>query len=695
MDVAKKDSSANFHVPTTLGMWASALKIALLPGLALMCLIASPLAGYQIPGEIQGISVHTVATLGFAALLFALVPMIWRSGYRRADYGDDRVDSSSLIETNKQLHLARYQLQKRSKELDDAVGQLKAQRQDMSRINVVARRNMALAGATINSSGEAVVLTDIHGVIRGISPAATQLCGIHRNDACGTPFDEVMQLFDPSAARPDQHPVKRIALRAIDAADAAPHLESCLLRDRVGKTYSVLVTSMAVVDKEGTAVGAYIKMERDDQTGGSPLRIPSQLDPITGLATRDAFTRQLDDLLRTARIHAGEHHLLLLAPDNLDFISDRHGYQAAEQVLWQIAETCRTCTDDKAQCFAISAGRFAILIPDSVDGDARNCAENLRQELQQATLTWRNEHLELNATIALLTLNGDSPNVNGVMELAEGMLRAGRRAGGNRVYTSIPVQSNNEDSRFDDRGWAEWLQQRLSAGLGHLMSQEILPSNADKHRRSVECYMRIEDADGVWVSPRSFLPALGRIGETALMDLWVLDQVLQQLAENPSFADEYETFSINIAAASLQDTAFALRVSERLNRHAAHAAQVCFEIAENTATSMLREVAQFVDTVQNLGAKVAIDQARGVGFQQLLQRCRPNMVKIDATLICSATHDDLAQAQVRWISQSAHLRDVECTACGIEDADWIDGIKALGVDYLQGSGLNKIGPLMV
>ena len=91
MDIAKKDSSANFHVPTTFGMWASALKIALLPGLALMCLIAAPLAGYQIPGEIQGISVHTIATLGFAALLFALVPMIWRSGYRRADYGDDRL----------------------------------------------------------------------------------------------------------------------------------------------------------------------------------------------------------------------------------------------------------------------------------------------------------------------------------------------------------------------------------------------------------------------------------------------------------------------------------------------------------------------------------------------------------------------------------------------------------------------------
>ena len=695
MDIANKDVVASLQVPTAAGMWTNALKTALLPGLALMLLVAAPLAGYQIPGTVQGVSVHTIATLAMAALLIALAPMLWRSGYRHANSAEDRVDAETLIESNKQLHLTRYQLQKRGKELDEAIAQLKTQRQDMARISVTARRSMALAGVTINASSDAIAVTDIHGVVRGISPSATQLCGIHRDDAIGTPFDEVIQLFDPGAARPEQHPIKRIALRAIDAADAAPHLETCLLRDRIGKSRTVLVTSMAITDKEGTVVGAYIKLERDNQDGTATVRIPSQLEPITGLPARDTFTRQLDDLLRAARTSDSEHHLLLLTPDNLDFISDRHGYQAAEQVLWQIADICRSSTGDQAQCFAISAGRFAVLLPESAEGDARTCADNLRQELQQATLTWRDEHLELNATIALLPINADSPSVNGVMEMAESMLRAGRRAGGNRVHTSIPVQSGVSESRFDDRGWAEWLQQRLAAGLGHLMSQEILPADASKDQRNVECYMRIEDVDGVWVSPRTFLPALGRIGETAMMDIWVLNQVLQQLADNPDFANEYGTFAINIAAASLQDTTYSLRVSECLNRHAAHASQICFEITENTATSTLREVATFVDTVQKAGAKVAIDQARGVGFQQILQRCRPDTVKIDATLICSAIHDDLAQAQVRWIAQSAHLRDVNCTACGVEDSAWFDQIKALGVDHLQGSGLNKMGPLMV
>eukprot|EP01006_Ploeotia_vitrea_P022817 TRINITY_DN55239_c0_g1_i1.p1 TRINITY_DN55239_c0_g1~~TRINITY_DN55239_c0_g1_i1.p1 ORF type:complete len:165 (-),score=26.82 TRINITY_DN55239_c0_g1_i1:33-527(-) len=141
MDIANKDVVTSLQVPTVTGMWAHALKTALLPGLTLMLLIAAPLAGYQIPGTIQGVSAHTIATLALAALLIALAPMLWRSGYRHANSADDRVDAETLIESNKQLHLTRYQLQKRSKELDEAIAQLKTQRQDMARINVTARRS--------------------------------------------------------------------------------------------------------------------------------------------------------------------------------------------------------------------------------------------------------------------------------------------------------------------------------------------------------------------------------------------------------------------------------------------------------------------------------------------------------------------------------------------------------------------------
>lgn len=667
-------------------------KPVVLPGLALLGLLASPLFGWHLPGDVLGFPAHNLATMACALLLVATAPLVWRSGFRRADTAMNEQTSIATQELNKQLHTARYQQQRRSKELDAALAKLKASETRMNTLNGQARRNQAIASTVINASDEAIIVTDVHGVIRGMSAPASQLCGVHRNDALSAAFDAIVQLFDPTAERPQNHPVRRIAMRAVDAPNSAPHLENCLLIDRMGNSMPVLVSSVAMNDQEGTAIGAYIRLERED-ISDTGQRITSQVDAITGLTTRDGFIRRLDGLLSDARTATSNHQLLLIAPDNLDFVSDRLGYQAAEQMLWQIGETCRLASDGEGQCFAVSAGRIGILLPDADSGQADTLADAIRQKLQQTTMTWKSEHIDLPVTIAPLALDANSPGVSRVIETAEALLRAGRRAGGNRVYHGMPQQAD-DDQRFDDRGWVDWLQQRLGSGLGHLLSQEILPVDSDD-LPSVECYMRVEDTDGVWIAPNSFLPALRRAGETAMMDLWVLEQILQQLDEDPSLREQYASVSMNVAAESLQDNVFSLRVCERLSRNLALAKFVRFEVLENTATSLARETSAFVRAVQKLGASVAIDQARGLGLAQLLQSCLPDAVKLEASLVRASQTDDLASAQLGWLTQSAHLRQVKVVACGVEDAAWQDKLKAHGVDYLQGSALNKIGPLVI
>lgn len=667
--------------------------MVLFPGVTLLTVLALPMVGWQLPGSIAGYPVHTLVAIAAALLVLATAPFIWRNGFHRA--GDAVGEESSITsrELNKQIHEARYQQQRYSKELDAALGKLKERDTQASKLGGQARRNLAIASTVINATDESVFITDVHGLIRGISGPASQLCGVHRNDAMQAAFDAIVQLSDPSAERPEHHPVRRIALRAVDAPNAAPHLENCLLTDRLGNTLPVLVSSVAMTDQEGTAIGAYIRLERED-AATSINRIPSQMDAITGLTTRDGFTRRLDDLLLEARTASTSHQMLLIAADNLDFVSDRHGYVAAEQMVWQIGDICRLAASSGGQCFAVSSGRIGILLPDTDMGSAEVLADTIHQKLQQTTINWKNEHIDLPVTITPLSIDSSSPSVSGLLEIAESLLRAGRRAGGNRVYRGMPQQMP-KDERFDDRGWTEWLQQRLGGGLGHLMSQEILPVNTSKDKPAIECYMRVEDTDGVWISPNSFLPALRRTGETAMMDLWVLDQILAQLDKDPSLLENYSSIAMNVAAESLQDNVFSLRVSERLNRNLALARHIRFEIMENTATSLARETAQFVTTVQKPGASVAIDRARGLGFQQLLQSCSPNSIKIEPSLVRASQNDDLAAAQLNWLVTSAHLRNVQVVACGVEQESWKTSLVNHGVDFLQGSGLNKMGPLVI
>ena len=693
MEVTNNDDPQSTSGTQASGGWLPGFKMMFLPGTCLLTVLALPMVGWQLPGSVAGYPIHTLVAIGAALLVMLTAPFIWRAGFRRA--GDTVGEESSIAtrELNKQLHEARYQQQRRSKELDATLKKLKASENEKNALSSQSRRNQAISTTLVNATDEAVIITDIHGVIRGMSAPASQLCGVHRNDALESAFDAIVQLSDPSAERPEHHPVRRIALRAVDAPNAAPHLENCLLTDRLGNTTPVMVSSVAMTDQDGTAIGAYIRLDRED-SDSALNRIPSQMDPVTGLTTRDTFTRRLDDLQLEARMESTSHQMLLIAADNLDFVSDRHGYLAAEQMLWQIGEICRLTTSTVGQCYAVSAGRIGVLMPDTDIGTAEAMADTIRQKLQQTTINWKNEHIDLPVTIAPISIDSTSPSVSGVLEIAESLIRAGRRAGGNRVYRGMP-QHTPKDERFDDRGWAEWLQQRLGGGLGHLMSQEILPVNESAHKPGIECYLRVEDTDGVWISPNSFLPALRRTGETAMMDLWVLDQILEQLDSNPKLINQYSSISMNVAAESLQNNVFALRVSERLHRNLALAQQVRFEITENTATSLIRETTQFVANVQKAGASVAIDQARGLGLQQLLQSCSPNAVKIDHSLVRASQKDDLAAAQLNWLVESAHLRNVHVVACGVEQESWQKPLINYGVDFLQGSSLNKIGPVVI
>ncbi len=674
---------------------ARAWKAGMVPAIVLIAINALPLAGIQLPFRLLGMPFQVWLSLAAALVFAALFPLYWRMGYREAAMSGQESANVLIGESSRKLQEARYQEQKRSQELDKALKELKAKDKALKQLASATKRDLGVAAALVESSGEAIVITDVHGVIQYLSIPASNMAGIHRADAVDSPFDDVFKLFDPSAEKPDMHPVRRLAINAVDSTDTAPRLEACQLTHRTGKSRLVLVTSMAICDEEGTVIGAHIKLESQDSEG-SPIdeaRVPTQIDPVTGLRTRDAFSRRADELLRRARTQAAVHHLLFLGPDNFDFVSDRYGYRAAEQMLWKIAEVCRELASDGAQVYAVSAIRIGILMPDTDTDDAKTQGERIRQALQQSTLSWDEESIDFPVTIGVVRMDHRSPGIGPLLDLAENMLRSGRRAGGNQVFADVPMLSESE-SRFTDQGWVDWLQQRLQAGLGHVLSQEILP-NGKKDKPMLECFVRVEDSDGVWISPMEYLPALRRAENTSFMDLWVLDQVLSQMSARPELNERYMAIAINLAAETIADKDFVGRASERIANSGIHSRHICFEILENTATMLPREVAYFVSLIQSSGAKVSIDQARGVGLMPVLNNCRPNFIKIDPILIRDFTRNDLTRAQVRWLVESAQLMDIKTVACGIEDDQAIEPLTQAGIDYLQGSAVNKMGPLML
>lgn len=681
----------------------SSILVGVLPGLLLIALHLLPFTGLetQLDVQVAGMSVLTLSKLLLAICLAVMFRVYWQRGFKAAASEAADHAQSATSETVRMLHEARYQRERRSKELDEALQRLKESDNRIKSLSADARRAIALTRTTIDASSDAMIITDVHGVIQDISGPTCTMCNVHRLDALGKPFDELIHLFDPNAESPEQHPIRRLALGAIEATDNVPKLEHCLLTTRLGKTRPVLVTSMAISDEEGTVAGAYVKFETEDAAANAEgetttltqSRIPSNLDPITTLQTREAFNRRADELLRNARQQGSQHSLLFMAPNNLDFTADRHGYRAAEQLLWQLGQSCKDTVPSGGYSFYVATGRFAMLLPETSVDDARTVGENIRESLNGKTLTWDDQAINLQSSITALPIDANSPGVATLLDQAEKMLRSARRSGSQGVFTGMPT-TPQKDGRFDDHGWTVWMKQRLEAGLGHLMSQEVLPVDKENGKKLIECYVRIEDTDGVWIAPSEYLPALQRTGDTGIIDIWVLSQLIKQMQDNPKLSETFKLLSINVSPESICSNEFVSRALERLTDYPIEAQQICFEIQESTATSLHKETDNFIRTMQKAGAKVAIDQCRGINLQYILRHWKPDLVKIDHSLIRRCDKDKLSQVQIRWLVESARLSKVDVVACGVEKESWFPILQKIGVNYMQGSALNKIGPIM-
>nr|WP_255479318.1 bifunctional diguanylate cyclase/phosphodiesterase [Quadrisphaera sp. RL12-1S] len=143
--------------------------------------------------------------------------------------------------------------------------------------------------------------------------------------------------------------------------------------------------------------------------------------------------------------------------------------------------------------------------------------------------------------------------------------------------------------------------------------------------------------------------------------------------------------SLNLPASALHDVELPHRVSVLLLQHGVPASSVVLEVTESV---LLRDVERSKDVVQALrgaGVRVSIDDF-GTG-QSSLSRLRDLAVdelKLDASFTAGLLADDRARTIVGSTVALAHALGLSVVAEGVEDAETLACLAALGCDEVQG-----------
>lgn len=187
--------------------------------------------------------------------------------------------------------------------------------------------------------------------------------------------------------------------------------------------------------------------------------------------------------------------------------------------------------------------------------------------------------------------------------------------------------------------------------------------------------------------PDQFLPAVERSALMAPLTDFVLDRALAAAASWRAAGDELGV-SVNLATSNLVEYDLPARVLAALRRHGVPAHALTLEITETAALADSLMADEVVARLEEAGIALSIDDF-GTGHSSLgrIARFPIREVKIDRSFVREMHRAKLPI--VKTTIELAHALGLRVVAEGIEDAETLESLRALGCDVAQGYHLSR------
>ena len=195
--------------------------------------------------------------------------------------------------------------------------------------------------------------------------------------------------------------------------------------------------------------------------------------------------------------------------------------------------------------------------------------------------------------------------------------------------------------------------------------------------KGAEALVRWQKEDGTFLAPDRFVPALEKLGLTALLDEEVMRIVCRDICEAREKGLPFGPVSVNLSRLHAGRPEITERFQEITGRHGVGKSELSFEITETLAEEINRgdsgddEMLRFVGELQGDGYRIAMDDyGMGSSTLKLLQEVRFDILKLDRYFV-SRIGDPKADIILASTIGMAAALGMEVVAEGVETEEQI------------------------
>ena len=379
--------------------------------------------------------------------------------------------------------------------------------------------------------------------------------------------------------------------------------------------------------------------------------------------------------------------LVLIKLDGLQEVNERFGFLGGDKVLEETANRVAGVARDQDYTFEISGTSFALLIRNPLNESHAILAAQKIAKVATAPVAIGVGLARVKPRMGISTLPDTAENAEELLLQCEIALAEARTL--DESYTVFDTESSHTPDTAPDINFD--LTQALKQGQIDLYYQPRVFLSSGK-LTGAEALLRWHSPRAGTVSPDYFLSTVETTHGRRELFWFALNSALRCAADWIRRIPDF-TIAVNVSADNLHDPGLAEIVENVLQIWNVPARQLLLEITETTFMCDAGANAEILNKLRTIGVRTAIDDF-GTGYSSLicLKDLPADELKIDEAFISPLVTDETDRRIVNSIIQLAHAVGLEVVAEGIESADVLKALLAMGCDTGQGCHIARPMP---
>lgn len=410
-------------------------------------------------------------------------------------------------------------------------------------------------------------------------------------------------------------------------------------------------------------------------------------DPVTGLANRVSFCRQVERLLMDQDMQS-RAAMFFIDLDGFKAVNDTLGHAAGDQILMRVAGRLREVVMLQARQTGnmdavvgrLAGDEFTLFFPSlPQEGMAMRIARAVQYALDEP-FDINGVQTEIGASIGVAYYPDHGATLSALLRAADHAMYEAKSSGRGRVQ----LYSRDLEQRITGR---MELEKDLRRGLARdEFLLEFQPQIDISSGRVIgaEALVRWQRPDGERIQPAVFVRIAEETGLIVELGDWILNRVCETAARWDTLGIR-QRLGINLSRRELLQPDFFLRLSRAMERHATPPTMLELELSETLVMDLDEEMCEALLRLRQFGIHIVIDDF-GTGHSHLGQlRTRPiDRVKIDRSLArdiaTSGEARTVCSALVALVKGMGRAVSIE----GVETQEQLEMLRIMGCTTCQG-----------